>query len=99
MVNYDMGGGSNNIIAAFAEFKHIHHAQRAALPMWVVGANEVVRTVEYGRIRTLRMLAATRFGRRLRPAWAKFRRAAHWRRAQLRDGASTSATLTGPDYR
>ena len=83
MVNYDMGGGSNNVAVAFAEFKQIQRAQRAALPMWVVGANELVRTVEYGRIRVLRILAATRLGRRLRPAWAKFRRAARPRRAQL----------------
>jgi hypothetical protein len=77
LVDYDMCGGSNDVITAFQEFKRIHRAHRAALPLWVTCVNEIVRGAEYGRISALRRLSATRFGARLRPLWAKAIRWAH----------------------
>lgn len=85
VVDYDMGGGSNDVVTVFAEFKRIQRSHRGALPAWVNGLNEIVRTVEYGRILTLRTLAATPMGSRLRPAWTKLNR---WVRPQRRPRVS-----------
>jgi glycosyltransferase involved in cell wall biosynthesis len=74
LVNYDMGGGSNDVVAVFREFKQIQRSHRAELPMWVNGVNEMVRSVEYARILTLRKFSATRFGAGLRPCWARLNR-------------------------
>ena len=74
LVDYDMGGGSNDVVTAFREFKRIHRAHRDVLPAWVNCANEIVRGAEYARIVTLRTLSATGLGARLRPLWAKANR-------------------------
>ncbi len=84
LVDYDMEGGSNEIVTVFREFKRIQRSHRGALPAWVNGVNEIVRPLEYGRILTLRTLAATRLGAGLRPLWAKLNR---WLRARRTSSA------------
>jgi putative colanic acid biosynthesis glycosyltransferase len=74
LVDYDMSGGSNDLDTVFGEFKRIQRAHRAALPAWVNVANEIVRRIEYGRIRALRTLSTTAVGGRLRPLWTKANR-------------------------
>ena len=83
LVDYDMGGGSNDIVPVFAELKRIQRSHRKALPLWVNGLNEVVRTFEHARILTLRGLAATPIGGRLRPVWARLNRWVRPRRMPL----------------
>jgi glycosyltransferase involved in cell wall biosynthesis len=73
-VDYDMGGGSNDVGTVFREFKRIQRSHRDELPAWVNCANEIVRRAEYARILTLRTLSATRLGAGLRPAWATLNR-------------------------
>lgn len=73
-VDYDMGGGSNDVGTVFREFKRIQRSHRDELPAWVNCANEIVRRVEYARILTLRTLSATRLGAGLRPTWATLNR-------------------------
>jgi glycosyltransferase involved in cell wall biosynthesis len=84
LVDYDMGGGSNDVIAVFREFKQIQRAHADELPTWVNWGNEIVRHVEYARILAQRRLSATRLGAYLRPSWAKLNR---WLR-QRRTSAS-----------
>ena len=74
VVNYDMGGGSNDVVTVFSEFKRAQRHYRHALPAWVNCVNEVLRPAEYGRILVMRSLAATGIGRRLRPLWARLNR-------------------------
>ena len=74
LVDYDMGGGSNDVVTVFREFKQIQRAHSADLPAWVNCANEIIRCVEYGRILTLRKLSTTRVGASLRPVWTKVNR-------------------------
>jgi glycosyltransferase involved in cell wall biosynthesis len=74
LVNYDMGGGSNDVAMVFSELKHIQRSHRGELRPWVNWANEIVRTVEYVRILTLRKLSATPLGASLRVVWAKLNR-------------------------
>jgi len=69
LVDYDMGGGSSDVGAAFREFRLVHRSYRHQLPTLVNWGNEIVRTAEYGRIMGLRRLSATRLGAGLRPAW------------------------------
>ncbi len=80
LVDYDMGGGSNDVVTVFRELKQIQRSHRDELPGWVNVVNEVVRSVEYRRILTLRRLSATRGGACLRPFWTKANRWLHrWR--------------------
>ena len=79
-VDYDMGGGSNDVVTVFTEFKQIQRSHRDELPAWVNWLNETVRSVEYWRILTLRALSATRLGAGLRPAWATLNRRLRRRR-------------------
>jgi glycosyltransferase involved in cell wall biosynthesis len=74
LVDYDMTGGSNDIVKVFAELKLIQRSHRASMPRWVGWANEIIRSVEYVRILLLRRLAATGAGALLRPLWAKVNR-------------------------
>jgi hypothetical protein len=90
VVDYDMGGGSNDAATAFAEFKQIQRSFRGALPAWVSSLNEIVRTVEYHRILIMRTLAGTAMGSRLRPTWATLNRWMRLRRTSSRVLASGS---------
>src|SRR5262249_5053843 len=74
LVDYDMSGGSNDVAPVFEEFKRIQRSHRGALPWWVNTANEIVRRVEYGRIRLQRALSTTPLGVRLRATWARLNR-------------------------
>jgi glycosyltransferase involved in cell wall biosynthesis len=74
LVNYDMAGGSNDIVTVFTEFRQIQRLHADALPAAVNWVNEIVRTAEYARIRSLRRLAATPIGASLRPSWATLNR-------------------------
>ena len=71
---YDMGGGSNDVVTVFREFKEIQRSHRGELPPWANWANEIVRTAEYTRILALRKFSATRLGATLRPSWARLNR-------------------------
>jgi hypothetical protein len=81
LVDYDMGGGSNDAVTAFREFRRIQRSHRRSLPAWVGGANEIVRGLEYARILGLRTISTTRLGAPLRPVWA---RANRWMRDTAR---------------
>ena len=81
---YDMTGGSTDVVRVFQEIREIHRSHMAHLPSWVNWANEVVRTVEYRRIRLLRRLSQTKPGARLRPLWWKLKRVAHAGRVSFR---------------
>lgn len=74
VVDYDMSGGSNDVGAAFREFKRIQRSHRHALPAWMNGLNEIVRPLEYARVLILRTLSSTGLGIRLRPLWASANR-------------------------
>jgi hypothetical protein len=82
LVNYDMGGGSNDVATVFGELKHIQRSHRDELRPWVNWANEIVRTFEYVRILLLRKLSATPFGASLRVVWAKLNRSLRKRQAE-----------------
>jgi hypothetical protein len=84
VVDYDMGGGSNDVALVFGEFKRAQRAHRRDLPTWVNWGNELLRTAEFGRMAIMRASAATGPGRRLRPLWAKLNR-----RLRSRNIAST----------
>jgi GT2 family glycosyltransferase len=74
LVDYDMGGGSNDVGLVFGEFKRAQRRHRRDLPSWVNCGNELLRAVEFGRMAAMRASAATGPGRRLRPIWAKLNR-------------------------
>ena len=74
LVDYDMGGGSNDVVAVFRELKQIQRSHRGELPTWLCWLNEIVRSLEYERILSLRRLSATRLGARIRPVWEKLNR-------------------------
>lgn len=74
LVDYDMGGSSNDVVAVFREFKTIQRSYAGELPAWVNGANEIVRRLEYTRILVQRRLSTTWLGTNLRPFWAKLNR-------------------------
>jgi hypothetical protein len=74
LVNYDMTGGSNDIVTLFREFRQIQRSHSDALPTAVNWVNEIVRPAEYARMRSLRRLAATPIGASLRPSWATLNR-------------------------
>lgn len=82
VVNYDMSGGSNDVLTVFSEFKLAQRRHRRALPAWVNCVNEVVRPVEYARMSTMRRLAATWIGASLRPVWATVNRGLREARAR-----------------
>ncbi len=81
LVDYDMSGGSNDVVTVFREIKLIQRSHRGELPAWVNRANEVIRNVECARILALRKLAATRLGAGLRPLWTRLNRRLRVRRS------------------
>jgi glycosyltransferase involved in cell wall biosynthesis len=81
IATYDVEGGSNDVVAVFRQVKAIQRLHGAALPGWVRGANEIIRPLEYWRIRGLRRLARTRLGSVARRIWVRVHR---WARARSR---------------
>lgn len=74
LVSYDMGGRSSQYGPVFAEFKEIHRRLAHRLPKKIVVGNEMIRNLEFLRIKFFKFLSHSSFGSILQSLWYRWNR-------------------------